>query len=219
MTRKQGSVNTKVISRIGTGALQIYAIRWDMQPVIEVDENGKKKFVGKSYYEQQFIGKPTIEKVKEIVLSGINAVIDEKILSGFVWNGMEVWLSSENQFNYKAAYDLAVQTNGANLPVRFKFGTTEKPVYYTFNTVEELSNFYMSAMSYINACLEEGWAKKDAINWSEYEDLIKDQPTRSIKNLSEFKEMLKNGDFKELNKNIKEFNQLNKIANMNLNKK
>lgn len=194
MTRKQGSVNTRVISHIGTGALQIYSIRWDMQPVIEVDENGKKKFVGKSYYEQQLVGKPTIEKIKEIVLSGINAVTDEKILSGFVWNGMEVWLSSENQFNYKAAYDIAVQTNGANLPVRFKFGTTEKPIYYTFNTVEELSDFYMSAMSYINACLEEGWAKKDAINWSEYEEII-----NNVKSMN-LNEILKNGGMKELTK-------------------
>ena len=40
---------------------------------------------------------------------------------------MPVWLSSENQFNYKAAYDLAVQTGGATLPVTFKFGTDEVP--------------------------------------------------------------------------------------------
>ena len=30
---------------------------------------------------------------------------------------MNIWLSSENQFNYKVAYDLALQTNGANLPI------------------------------------------------------------------------------------------------------
>ena len=39
-----------------------------------------------------------------------------------IWNNKRIWLSSENQFNYKVAYDLALQTNGANLPIIFKFG-------------------------------------------------------------------------------------------------
>ena len=80
-----------------------------------------------------------------------------------------VWLSTENQFNYKAAYDLAVQTNGANLPQVFKFGSTENPEYYKFETVEELTDFYIKATTYINQCLAVGWAKKDSINWDEYQ--------------------------------------------------
>lgn len=79
-----------------------------------------------------------------------------------------MWLSSENQFNYKAAYDLAVQTNGANLPQVFKFGSTENPEYYKFETVEELTDFYTKATTYINQCLAVGWAKKDNINWDDY---------------------------------------------------
>lgn len=81
---------------------------------------------------------------------------------------MSVWLSSENQFNYKAAYDLAVQTGGQNLPIVFKFGATDEPVYHTFSTVEELSDFYLKAMTYINTVLAEGWAEKDAIDWEKY---------------------------------------------------
>lgn len=104
----------------------------------------------------------------------MNEDIDMKILSGFEWNGMAVWLSSENQFNYKAAYDLAVQTGGANLPVMFKFGTTENPVYHTFESVDELTQFYVSAMSYINMTLNEGWRMKDSINWDAYK--IEEEP-------------------------------------------
>jgi len=81
---------------------------------------------------------------------------------------MKIWLSTENQFNYKAAYDLAVQTNGSNLPIVFKFGTTNSPIYYTFETLEDLTNFYTSAMSYINTTLVEGWKEKDNINWESY---------------------------------------------------
>ena len=68
------------------------------------------------------------ELVKKAILDDINAQTDEKIVSGMVWipasgeNPIPIWLSTENQFNFKSAYDLAVQTNGATLPVTFKMG-------------------------------------------------------------------------------------------------
>jgi hypothetical protein len=88
-----------------------------------------------------------------------------------MWRNVNVWLSSENQFNFKAAYDLAVQTNGQSLPVKFKIGETEnkEPVYHTFETMEEFTDFYTKAIAYINKCLNEGWELKDSIDWSEYE--------------------------------------------------
>lgn len=119
-------------------------------------------------YEYMYF-KPTVEYLKSFIFDWYNKQIDEKILSGFVWNNMSVWLSTENQFNYKAAYDLAIQTQGQSLPVTFKFGTTTEPVYYTFNNIEEFTQFYVTAMTYINNTLAEGWAKKDAIDWTAYE--------------------------------------------------
>ena len=124
-----------------------------------------------SFVEKDFSHKPTIEEVKEFVIGVENAKIDANILSGFEWNGMSVWLSSENQFNYKAAYDLAVQTGGASLPVTFKFGDAT-PVYHTFETLFELTDFYTSAIAYVNNVLADGCAKKDALDWSEYERLL-----------------------------------------------
>lgn len=38
----------------------------------------------------------TFDDIKEAILSDINAQTDEKILTGFVWEGKNVWLSSEN---------------------------------------------------------------------------------------------------------------------------
>lgn len=114
-----------------------------------------------------------MEQLKSFILNAINKEIDQRILSGFVWNEMPVWLSTENQFNYKAAYDLAVQTGGQNLPTVFKFGTTDQPAYHTFSTVDELTSFYVSAMQYINTQLAEGWRQKDSIDWEEYESLLK----------------------------------------------
>ena len=43
---------------------------------------------------------------------------------------------------------------------------------HTFETMEELSDFYTSAMSYVNKTLADGWAKKDSLDWSEYERLL-----------------------------------------------
>lgn len=119
-----------------------------------------------------FTRKVSFNQVKAFILEEINKRVDEAILSGFKWKDMTVWLSSENQFNYKAAYDLAFQTNGASLPTVFKFGTTEEPVYYKFNTLEELTDFYTKALTYINEQLAIGWYKKDAIDWSVYEEAL-----------------------------------------------
>lgn len=116
--------------------------------------------------------KPTLQEIKDIVLGWCNADIDNRILSGFAWRDIPVWLSIENQFNYKAAYDLAVQTNGQLLPT-FKFGTTESPVYHKFESLEDLRDFYISAISYVTDTLATGWKTKDKIDWTVYEDLLK----------------------------------------------
>ena len=117
-------------------------------------------------YRARFTRKPTNEDIKDIITEQINHNADERILSGMRWNGIPVWLSAENQFNYKAAYDLAVQSNGTSLPAKFKFGTDEKPVYHTFKSVEELQGFYTSCIAFIQQVLEECWAEKDNLDLS-----------------------------------------------------
>lgn len=126
-----------------------------------------------SYIYEVFTHKPTLSEIKDTMLVWYNALIDQEILSGFTWKDTPVWLSMENQFNYKAAYDLAVQTNGQTLPVTFKFGTTDEPVYYTFEDLEELKDFYVKAMTYVSSTLKKGWDMKEKIDWSVYEDLLK----------------------------------------------
>ena len=162
-----------------------YKISWDYQDakdpiMIEngVDEEGNPKMEPSGEYidtdyafwvSKKFYQKPSIEYLKNIILDYYDKETDNKILSGFKWNNMPVWLSTENQFNYKAAYDLAVQTEGTSLPVTFKFGDRLNPVYYTFESLEDFTAFYTSAISYINNCLAEGWQKKDSINWNDYQ--------------------------------------------------
>ena len=116
-------------------------------------------------YRHTFDHKPSLDEIKEEVIKQINADTDAKILSEFVWRGMPVWLSSENQFNYKAAYDIAVQTEGATLPVRFKFGTDKEAIYHKFETLEELRDFYVNCLSFVQNALDECWEEKEGIDW------------------------------------------------------
>lgn len=144
-------------------------IAFDYETFYDEDDKGNKipSNIG-TWTEAIIKPKPSLSQIKSFILNAINKYTDEKILSGFVWNDNQVWLSSENQFNYKAAYDLAVQTNGANLPTVFKFGDNDNPTYYKFETIEELQDFYTKAMKFINEQLAIGWVKKDSINWEEY---------------------------------------------------
>ena len=144
-------------------------IMWDYKPIIKANAKGEQiESPLATWQEHTFNHIPTLSEIKAVITDYYNKLIDQSILSGLVWNGMKVWLSSENQFNYKVAYDLAVQTNGATLPIVFKFGDDEETVYYEFKTIEELSNFYITSINYVQTVLQEGWNKKDKINWDIY---------------------------------------------------
>lgn len=153
-----GNLQTKYIECIDN-IRNIWKVRWDFTKDVD----------GLSFEEKTFKYKPSLSQIKDLICDYYNKKTDEAILSGFVWNNMSVWLSSENQFNYKAAYDLAVQTKGASLPVKFKFGDSINPIYYSFKNLNEFTDFYVQAMTYINTTLEQGWTKKDQINWNKYD--------------------------------------------------
>ena len=143
-----------------------FVISYSMAP----EEDG----VHATWYEIIFYKKQypyiNFQQIKDAILNDINLRTDEKILQEFVWDDIKVWLSSENQFNFKAAYDLAVQTKGQSLPIKFKLGEEidETPLYHTFETLGDISDFYIKALAYINQCLNEGWNEKDSIDWNLY---------------------------------------------------
>ena len=137
-----------------------WRIRWDVQ---------KREDGSTDYMEEEYDHRPSDEEIKETVINWYNNQTDRAILSGFSYEGNTVWLSTENQFNYKAAYDLARQSNGATLPVKFKFGSDEKPVYRVFENMKDLTDFYTKAMRYILETLDAGWKKKDAFDLEQYQ--------------------------------------------------
>jgi hypothetical protein len=136
-----------------------WRIRWDEQP------NGENSA---TFMEAEFDHRPAIDEIKVIVMDWYNSRINSEILSGFKYEGSTVWLSQENQFNYKSAFDCVIQTNGATLPVTFKFGDSDTPVYRKFESLPELADFYSSFMSHIQKTLENGWRQKDGFDFSVY---------------------------------------------------
>lgn len=139
--------------------------------------NGKE--LSRPLYEipEHYIEIPEIEEevlpvdsdnLKDLLLTALNRETQNKIISGFVWRDMKVWLSIENQMNYKNNYDLAISTNGDILPVTFKFGNDDEPVYYQFNRIEDLEEFYIAMNTHISDTLSEGWDIKNSINWANY---------------------------------------------------
>ena len=122
-------------------------------------------------FRKNYDHKPTKTELKEDITQLIDGITDSKILQGFRWNEVSVYLSTENQMNFKAAFDLNMQTGGLMLPVKFKLGEDAEgnAVYHTFENMEDFTNFYTSAVGYINQCLNEGWAEKDSLDMSSYE--------------------------------------------------
>ena len=160
MKRVEGTADVKLIECVSP-AKNKWRVRWDIQE----HEDGSA-----DYMEAEFLnGRPSDEVAKALIMDWYNQKVDETILKGFSYEGVQVWLSRENQFNYKAAYDLAVQTNGATLPVVFKFGTDETPVYREFSALDELADFYTKAMLHIQKTLADGWKKKDTFSLNKYQ--------------------------------------------------
>lgn len=118
-------------------------------------------------YRHRFNHRPTLDEIREVINAQINADTDAKILTQFKWNGKQVWLSPENQMNFKAAYDLSVQTNGATLPIKFKLGEDSEgaPVYHTFTTLTAFTDFYTKAVAHVVGCLNDGWQEKDGVDY------------------------------------------------------
>jgi hypothetical protein len=114
----------------------------------------------------------TFQMVKDAIITDIDAQTDEKILDGYEFTpdgadtSIIVWLSKESQTNFSEAHRLQI------VPVKFKLNETadKQPIYHTFETFEELNRFYVGGVAYINQCLNEGWARKDSIDWTPYEE-------------------------------------------------
>lgn len=79
-----------------------WVVRWDFKP--KLDSEGNE--TGVYWYEEEaYNWIPTIEDIQQTIVEWFNKQTDGMIQHGFVWNGIRVYLSDENKFNYKAITD------------------------------------------------------------------------------------------------------------------
>lgn len=134
-----------------------WRVRWD----VSTDESGTA-----SYMEEEFDHRPSVDEVKSLIEGWISDATRERIISGFTYEGVPVWLSPENQANYQRAY---IQSKiGGGVSVEFKFGTDDEPVYRRFENATELENFYLAFSEHIQQAQLEGWRFRDSIDLEPY---------------------------------------------------
>lgn len=127
----------------------VWVLRWDIS-------NG-------SYEEKKLYHKPSLDEIKDIVIKWHNNKIKDKIINGFEWNGIHVYINEETQMN------VALFSESSVTPMVLKLGTDENPIYHTFDKLGDLRDLRDSMANHIKDCLSEGWNRKKNIDWSIYQ--------------------------------------------------
>lgn len=157
MKRAQGSINAEPIVCLNP-VRGLWRVRLGITPTDD----------GAEWQEHDFDHRPTADEVRNLFTEWVNSEVADKIREGLEYEGCMVWLSTENQLNYRSALDVAVQTDGANLPLRVKLGTDSEPVFKEFCSVESLQAFVTACALHVQHCLEEGWQRKAAFDVEPY---------------------------------------------------
>lgn len=171
MRRSEGTADVQLIECVNP-VRDKWRIRWDVQP----GEDGAVTFM-----EEDFPHKPTKEEIKDTITDWYDQQTDAAILSGYEWTvrhgasegqTVKVWLSQENQSNYKAKHDAArMYPQFVTFPMTYKISEDKEKnaIYETFQDIDELAEFYLGGVGYIEQTVAKGWIKKDAIDLSLYD--------------------------------------------------
>lgn len=136
-----------------------YIVSWGLT------KNNNDTYTWKYYITNR---KPTPETIKEEINTYINENVKKSIINDFTWNGMKVYLSLENQIDYKLLFDITLLQDGTNLPEVIKLKQGKETVHYSIESVEEFKDFMLSMNRHIRECLKQGRELKESIDYSEY---------------------------------------------------
>lgn len=151
--RVEGGVNIPSFQKVNLRK-GYYAVRWDFQT--NEDENTV------NYMETVFDHLPTEDEIRSVINKYYNEITDQKILSGFKYKDIPVWLSLENQNNYLMAAVAGLSS------YMVKGGSDSASINITLNTHEEILDFVAAMQQYISKCIGEGRTKKLSINFEDY---------------------------------------------------
>jgi hypothetical protein len=104
-------------------------------------------------YKVYEVPKLSVETLVKRSNETINREIDRKILNDFVYQGNEFYLTTENQTNFA---NLFIARDFMEYPQLVK----TKTGFMKIKDAGEVSGFYLSGVTFIKTCLEEGWKKK-----------------------------------------------------------
>ena len=110
----------------------IWRITWDYQ------ETETAEGVQRSYMEETFDHLPALAEIKAVINEWYNRKITDTIESGYVWNGLKVWLSMENQMNYKRRTILPCRQAGKTFLLLSSSG---KKTTRRFTSLQVCSNY------------------------------------------------------------------------------
>ena len=113
-------------------------------------------------YRHKFDHKPSLEEVKEQVLTAIDMDTREKIISGMKYDGYKINLSVENQLNY------AMFKNMGRYPVVIKVEDASGSDVTISLTKDNYAAFYSSVQNHIKECLQSCWQEKTNLDLSCY---------------------------------------------------
>ena len=114
-------------------------------------QNYLKKFGYELYIPQKPV--KTKQQLIEQSVNKINAQTDEKILNNFTYNNEQFYLTQENQINFA---NLFTAKEFIEYPQTIK----TKNGYMELDGISAVIAFYLSGITFVKECLEEGWIKK-----------------------------------------------------------
>ena len=109
------------------GLMKVGRNRWDLFYGFGKDDDNEVGWNWRKTFDHQ----PTLEEVKDTIITQINSNAQKAILEGYEWNGHQVWLSDENLRNYTLAYGLAKDGDLKSMPT-VKLGSDDNPLLYAF---------------------------------------------------------------------------------------
>ncbi len=131
---------------------------WAARFCYKTDEDGNT-----TYAMSKFSHRPSVDDVRVEVASYFNDIVKERILSGWTYENVGIWLSNENQMNYATAAAVGAES------LVIKGGSEEAPQYLTLSSAEDIRTFVTAMRDYIANTVAWGWEQKDNFDYSPYE--------------------------------------------------